>query len=80
MIRTLGQIKKGEMDGAYGRHRRDACNVLVEKNKGWKQGQMGAQYLNGALIIIIYMYWTYLAQKRDHWRAAANTVTNLWFP
>jgi hypothetical protein len=42
MIRTLGQIKKGEMDGACGRHRRDAFNVLIEKNKGRRQGQMGA--------------------------------------
>jgi hypothetical protein len=40
MIRTLGQIKKGEKDGACGRHRRDAYYVLVEKNKGRRQGQI----------------------------------------
>jgi len=34
MMRTLDQIKKGEMGGACSRHRRDAYNVLVEKNKG----------------------------------------------
>jgi len=34
VIRTLGQIKKGEMDRACGRHRRDSYNVLAEKNKG----------------------------------------------
>jgi len=35
MMRTLGQIKKVEMDGACGRCRRDAYNVLVEKKQGY---------------------------------------------
>jgi hypothetical protein len=37
MFRTLGQIKIGEMAGACGRHRRDAYNVMVEKNKRRRQ-------------------------------------------
>jgi len=37
MIRTLDQIKRGEMDEACGRHRRDSYNVLAEKNKGRAQ-------------------------------------------